>query len=338
MKQKLLLLLFIFFSIIVQAQSPDANGVFYTGRSYLPIGLGQVFAIVEQGISRDLVAIEVTHLSKVFGNYECEFVAIPVAVTAPHYTNVETFSIARTQPAKIIDNNDPEKLGRVMVRYNWVGPENKTLSDWMRVAHQYAGQSRGSYHVPEIGDEVVIMFEGDNIDRPFVSHSHYNGQAQPEFFDPKNMIKAWRFRFGQLLKFVEKVGIWLSDPSGNEMHFDEEGGNITVTTPGTLTLNCKDLIINVGENMTTTVGQTSIETVTLSKTVGVGALLSTTAGSKKLHVKGNYREDIDGNLDSETKQERHETSNEGVVNHSNQDFDQNAKNIKYNSGEGTRQN
>ncbi|MWB95126.1 type IV secretion protein Rhs [Flavobacterium sp. GA093] len=322
----------------MQAAAKDAGSVFYTGMSHLPLGLGQVFNIKEQEVPRDLVVIEVTHLSTGRGNYCCEFVAIPSDVYAPPYTDVEIFSLARTQPAKVTDNNDPEKLGRVKVRFNWSG-DDKNESDWMRVGTNYAGQGRGSYHIPEIGDEVMIGFEGDNIDRPFVSHSLYNGQAKPENFDPKNMIKGIFLRFGQMLKFVEKMYIKLSDPSGNELHFDEEGGNITVATPGTLTLNCKDLIINVGDNMTTTLGQTSIETITLSKTIDVGGLLSTTAGNKSLIVKGKYFEHIKGDFESHTEKDRHESGKGSFTNDSEKDLTKHSKNnIKYNSGEGTSQN
>ena len=236
----------------LQTAARKANSVFYTGVSYLPIGVGQVFTIQNQTVEHELVAIEVTHNSQVHGNYSCEFTAIPADVGVPHYTDVEVFAIAQSQSAIVKDNNDPEALGRVKVDFYW--GSGGTTSDWMRVTQQYSGEGRGIYWRPEIGDEVLIDFEGGNADCPYVSGSHYNGKAKPEFFDQNNNTKGWKLRFGQLFKFIEKVGIWISDPSGNEIHLDEEGKNMTLSTTETLTLNCKNLIINASESITSKAG------------------------------------------------------------------------------------
>jgi uncharacterized protein involved in type VI secretion and phage assembly len=123
----------------------------------------------------------------------------------------------------------------------------------------YAGQGRGSYWRPEIDDEVLVSFEGGNAQNPYVMGAHYNGQAKPEFFDPNNMIKAIRMRFGQLLKFVEKVGIWLSDPSGNEIHLDEENKNINATTPETFTIRAKKIVFEATESITLKAGTNIIQ-------------------------------------------------------------------------------
>ncbi|MCV9930641.1 phage baseplate assembly protein V, partial [Flavobacterium sp. LS1R49] len=192
----------------LQTAGRDANSVFYSGVSYFPIGLGQVFTIQNKNVEHELIAIEIIHLSEGHGNYSCEFKAIPADVAAPHYTDVEVFGKADSQPAIISDNNDPEAMGRVKVEFYWAGWGNS--SEWIRVTQNYAGGARGGYWTPEIGDEVQISFEAGNADCPYVSASYYNGKAKPEFFDPNNRIKGWKLRFGQLLKFVEKVGIWLS--------------------------------------------------------------------------------------------------------------------------------
>lgn len=47
----------------------------------------------------------------------------------------------------------------------------------------------------------------------------------------------------------------MTDKSGNEIHLDTTGSNINITAPETMTFNCKNLNINVRENMTTSVGQ-----------------------------------------------------------------------------------
>lgn len=238
--------------IALQTAGSDANSVYYSGISYFPLGLGQTFTIVNQTVEHHLVCIEATHHSEVHGNYTCEFKAIPADVSAPHYTNTKVFAKAETQPAKIRDNNDPEGLGRVRVDFYWASGTKS--SQWIRVVQNYAGSGRGSYWRPEIDDEVLVSFEGGNAQNPYVMGSHYNGNSAPEFFDPQNMIKAIRMRFGQLLKFVEKVGISLSDPSGNEIHLDEENKNINATTPETFTIRAKNIVFEATESITLKAG------------------------------------------------------------------------------------
>ncbi|TRX31903.1 hypothetical protein FNW52_18090 [Flavobacterium sp. ZT3R18] len=237
----------------LQTAGRDANSVFYSGVSYIPIGVGQVFTIQNQTVEHQLIAIEVIHHSEVHGNYTCEFTAIPADVCAPHYTDVEAFAKAESQPATIRDNNDPEGMGRVKVNFFWVS--GSTSSEWMRMVQPYGGAGRGFYFRPEIGDEVMVHFEGGNADCPYVAATHYNGKEKPEFFDPKNMIKGWKLKFGQLFKFIEKTGIWLSDPSGNELHMDTENKNINLTSSGTITIKAKNIIFEASESITATAGE-----------------------------------------------------------------------------------
>ncbi|KAF2517748.1 type VI secretion system Vgr family protein [Flavobacterium foetidum] len=234
--------------VSLQTAGKDANSVFYSGTSYLPIGVGQVFTIQNKTVEHELIAVEVVHHSDVNGNYSCEFRAIPADVSAPHYTNVRAFSYADSQPATVIDNNDPEGLGRVRVKFYWAGWGAE--SDWMRVVQSYAGAGKGNYFRPEIGEEVHVSFEGGNAECPYVSGTYYNGKEKPEFFDPENKIKGWKLRFGMLFKFIEKVGIWLSDPSGNEIHLDEENKNINVTSPETVTIRAKNIVFEATESIT----------------------------------------------------------------------------------------
>lgn len=322
----------------LQTASSDANSVYYSGVSYLPLGLGQVFTIVNQTVEHELIVIEATHHSQVHGNYSCEFKAIPAAVAAPHYTNVHVFAKAETQPAKVKDNNDPESLGRVRVDFYWAG--GSTSSEWIRVNQMYAGSGRGTYWQPEIGDEVYVSFEGGNAQLPYVSSSNYNGVAKPEFFDSKNMIKGWKLRFGQLFKFIEKVGIILSDPSGNKVHLDEENKNINVTSTETITFNCKNFIINASEGITSNAGTHISENATFDKTTNVGGNMNTSVGlDKMIYVVGNFDEQIDGNLKSHTDKERHETGLDGIENNAEKDINKHAKNdIQHNSGERTTHN
>lgn len=322
----------------MQTAGRDANSIFYSGTSYLPIGLGQTFSIENKNVEHHLLAVEIIHCSEVNGNYTCKFKAIPADVAAPHYTDVTAFAPAESQPAIVIDNNDPEKMGRLKVEFFWSGWSSK--SDWMRVVQPYSGSEKGLYFRSEIGEEVQVSFEGGNAERPYVSGTYYNGKEMPDFFDDKNRIKGWKLPFGQLFKFIEKVGIWLSDPSGNELHMNEETKSTTLTVPETLTLNCKNLIINASESITTNAGMNISETAGIDKSTMVGGMLHTNVtGNSMFYVGGNHDENIEGDLNSDIKKDKNYIVSGKSINQSESGHEFHSDTtIKNNSSEDTRQN
>ncbi|MCV2485214.1 phage baseplate assembly protein V [Flavobacterium sp. SH_e] len=322
----------------MQTAGRDANSIFYSGTSYLPIGLGQTFSIENKNVEHHLLAVEIIHCSEVNGNYTCKFKAIPADVAAPHYTDVNAFASAESQPAIVIDNNDPEKMGRIKVEFFWNGWASK--SDWMRVVQPYGGSDKGLYFRPEIGEEVQVSFEANNAERPYVSGTYYNGKEMPDFFDTENRIKGWKLRFGQLFKFIEKVGIWLSDPSGNEIQLDEEGKNINVTSPETVTIRAKNIVFEASESITYVAGTNISETAILNKTSSIGGILDTSVGLDKiLHVAGDNHINIDGDSNSEVKKDRNIASENRIITHSEIGHEFHSdKDIKNNSSEKTRQN
>jgi hypothetical protein len=67
-------------------------------------------------------------------------------------------------------------------------------------------------------------------------------------------------------------------------------GNITVTAPETLTFNCKNMNVNVSENMYTTVGMNQTERVGMMKNLFVGANYITNIIGKMIEfISGNKR-------------------------------------------------
>ena len=66
----------------------------------------------------------------------------------------------------VTNNNDPDRLGRVKVRFPWLS--GSTESHWARVATPMAGNGRGLYFLPEVDDEVLVLFERGDVRFPFV--------------------------------------------------------------------------------------------------------------------------------------------------------------------------
>ena len=170
--------------------------------------------------------------------------------------------------AIVTNNQDPQNLGRVKVKYPW--REGSPESEWVRVAALAAGQDRGSLWVPEVQDEVLVAFDKGNIDHPFVLGGLWNGQDKPpaKNEDGKNNTKLMKTRSGHELRFFDKEAeefievkthgghIFRLDDKAGDAHMeikDSSGSNkITIKTVGNsieiesgLTLKIKSQTIDI---------------------------------------------------------------------------------------------
>jgi uncharacterized protein involved in type VI secretion and phage assembly len=77
----------------------------------------------------------------------------------------------------VTDNKDPDKLGRVKVRYPRLNDDVE--SGWARIAWGAAGKERGTVSLPEVNDEVAIGFEHGDVRRPVILGALFNGVDTP---------------------------------------------------------------------------------------------------------------------------------------------------------------
>lgn len=131
-------------------------------------------------------------------------------------------------PAEVKQINDPDQQGRVRVRLPWA-PDNGNggYEVWARLAVPMAGQNRGTWFIPDVGDEVLVMFEGGDPRRPYVIGALWNGRdAPPETMDDaeNNYLKTIASR--------RNIRITLDDTEGQE--------TVTIQTPGGQTIILKD--------------------------------------------------------------------------------------------------
>lgn len=73
-----------------------------------------------------------------------------------------------------------DRLGRVRIRFHWQesGQTSEEASCWVRVAQRSAGGGMGSQFLPRIGQEVLVQFIENDIDRPIVVGALYNGRGE----------------------------------------------------------------------------------------------------------------------------------------------------------------
>ncbi|NRS90686.1 uncharacterized protein involved in type VI secretion and phage assembly [Flavobacterium sp. 7E] len=85
--------------------------------------------------------------------------------------------------------------------------------------------------------EVLVGFEGNNAQNPYVLGSQYNGSESSGYADGENNVKAIHTRSGTKIAFNDSEGsILIEDPSGNTWQMEGQG-NISVNAPKNFTLN-----------------------------------------------------------------------------------------------------
>lgn len=173
-------------------------------------------------------------------------------------------------PALVSDIKDPDGQGRVKVTLPW-SPDtgNARYEAWARVATLMGGNNRGSWFIPDVNDEVLIVFEGGDPRRPYVIGGLWNGSdSPPESMDSggNNFKKVMRSRNGVKItlddadgqekliletpggqKITMKDGpgsVEVVDSNGNSIKLETSG--ITVTAAAKVTVNASQVAISAG--------------------------------------------------------------------------------------------
>lgn len=130
--------------------------------------------------------------------------------------------------------DDPNGEGRIRVEFPWMGGNNQSY--WAPVATLMSGGKRGSWFMPEEGDEVLVAFDHDDVNHPFVLGFLWNGQDQPPETNPHK----------RLLKSVKGHTILLDDSDGSEKIQITTGGGLTITMDDT----SNSIIIQASKSVT----------------------------------------------------------------------------------------
>ncbi len=69
-----------------------------------------------------------------------------------------------------------DRLGRIRIRFHW--QDSGHASCWVRVAQRLAGSGMGCQFLPRVGQEVLVQFLENDIDRPVVIGAVYNGRGE----------------------------------------------------------------------------------------------------------------------------------------------------------------
>jgi uncharacterized protein involved in type VI secretion and phage assembly len=170
------------------------------------------------------------------------------------------------------DIKDPLNQGRVKVNFPWLAEsadtvtisqeadEDRAHSYWARMSTLMAGPGRGTWFIPEVGDEVLVAFEYGVLDRPFVLGVLWNSEdAPPDSMDSEgdNNLRVIHSRCGHRIVLDDTEDapriLIVDKTEANSILINSADNSMTISVDG-------DLTINVGGNLNISVqGKISVD-------------------------------------------------------------------------------
>ncbi|HEX7153698.1 MAG TPA: phage baseplate assembly protein V [Thermoanaerobaculia bacterium] len=183
--------------------------------------------------------------------------------TAPREAALEAGGFVKGVAIGLVtQNNDPEGLCRVRVRYPW--HDQPTESYWARLAMPMAGADRGMVLIPEVGDEVLLAFDREDLRFPYVLGALWNGKDKPPRHndDGKNDERILESRKHHYLLFddgakgvvelahekgrkvvFDDTGFAVQDENGNQVKVDSTSGSMTIEAKGPLKIKAASITL-----------------------------------------------------------------------------------------------
>ncbi len=176
---------------------------------------------------------------------------------------------------------DPAGEYRVLIKMPIV--DNESQGVWARVATLDAGDNRGSFFRPEIGDEVIVGFLNDNPNDPVIL-GMLHSSAKPAPIEPAddNHEKGFITREQLKLMFNDDLrSIELETPNGNKITLSDEGVIELVDENGNkITLNSEGMTLESSADINIkATGDVNIEGTNVNLTANAQFKADGSAGS-----------------------------------------------------------
>jgi type VI secretion system secreted protein VgrG len=293
-----------------------------TGQSIVPaVGVGTCLEIGGmESLDGQYWVKGVRHIFDESGKYHNIFICTPLDIAYPDKKEVERDLAVEEKPitamtsnqavkeikeervsgleiARVVDLDDPEKLGRVKVSYPWLDSEQTV---WVRMLVPHAGKDRGWYTLPEIDDEVLIGFEHGDGNYPVVLGCLYNKENAPmgEAISSENDIKMFMTRSGNKIVFNDKDGkeqVVISQKDGkNQIVMDISGPSISISTEGDISVTGSNLNVEADKGITMK-ASSDIKLEGANIEVKAKANIKSEAGANN-DIKGNAQVNVKGGM------------------------------------------
>jgi type VI secretion system secreted protein VgrG len=226
---------------------------------------------------------EINHMVDGSGNYSSTFKAVPETVKIPPTNPFVRHPVGQMELAKVSDNNDPDKLGRVKVIFNWAGSDNE--SNWVRVGTFYAGGGdvKGMQFIPEKDAQVMISYESNRPENPFVITSLYPKKDGIRALVGTNDQKMIYTKAGNTIELTDKKGentIQITNsnnPDTSILLEFKDPGQITIKTNGKINIQAQDNI-----------------TISTQKDLSISAQNVDIEAQQNLTLKGSSQTNVEG--------------------------------------------
>jgi uncharacterized protein involved in type VI secretion and phage assembly len=181
-------------------------------------------------------------------------------------------------PALVTDVRDPDGQGRVQVSLPWAAdPGGRAYLAWARHATLMAGPGRGSWLVPEPGDEVLVGFEAGDPRRPFVLGALWNGtDAPPQAMDGagRNNVRVIRSRSGHELRLDDTAGaekVVVSTPGGQRLTLTDTPPEVEIVdaSGNTVRMEASGITVSASGKVTVTAATAEISAASLTVNAGI---------------------------------------------------------------------
>jgi hypothetical protein len=205
---------------------------------------------------------------------------------------------------------DDQGLARVKVKYPTISDQLE--SNWARLVTPMAGAGRGFEFIPEVNDEVLVAFEYDDLNKPYILGALWNGKDKPPEAsnaivsgDGKVQRRIIHSRSGHVITLDDTDGdekISIIDKTGNNfIQIDSAANTLTIKTDGAISMETKDDVTIKGKNITLDAtadanlkAKSNINLEATSKATMKGTAGADIEGTGGVNVKSSAATKIDG--------------------------------------------
>jgi len=206
----------------------------------------------------------------------------PIFAAAPGWTSAGMLAIVSSL-------DDPEQRNRVEVKlcaFDDVAQQDAPM--WARVVAPFAGDDRGAFFLPDVGDEVLVVFVQGDARFPLVIGGLWSGSAAaPASIESggRNRTKRIKSKNGIVVTLDDQDGqetLQLETPGGQKLTLKDGPGTVTLEDSNGNTIKLDSAGITVQAAAKVTVQAASVDVS--AGMVKVDAAMSTFSGMVKCDV------------------------------------------------------
>lgn len=177
---------------------------------------------------------------------------------------------------RVVSVADPKSMGRVQITL--IAEDSDGAAEvWARVAVPFAASNCGAFFIPDVGEEVVVVFVGANADAPVVIGSLWNGRTDVPESLSGDKVDRWTItgKAGTRIAIVEEASgqekVEIETPGGAKCTItDAGGGSIELECAGnTITSNTQGVSVESGSTVKVTASKVEVSAGSVKVDAGI---------------------------------------------------------------------